>query len=54
MSLDPKRVDAALRATINDLDYDLHKSIECDEETGEDSYPILVEGFINDYNETSK
>lgn len=53
MSLDPKRVDAALRSLISDLDYDLHKEIECDEETGDDSYPILVEGFINDYNETS-
>jgi len=51
--LDPVRVQHALRKLITDLDYDLHKQIECDEETGDDSYPILVEGFINDYNEMS-
>jgi len=53
MALDPTKVERALRSLISDIDYDLHKNIECDEETGDDSYPILVEGFINDYNETS-
>lgn len=43
------RVDAALRALISDLDYDLHKNIECDEETGEDGYPDLVDEFVETY-----
>lgn len=50
MELDPKRVEEALRAFIADeVDYDIHKSFESDEETGLDSYPDLAEAFINYY-----
>lgn len=35
-------VEAALRLVLSELDYDLHKSIESDEETGEDNYPLLA------------
>jgi hypothetical protein len=48
-TLDPRAVDAALRSLISDLDYDLHKQLERDEETGEDNYPIIVAKFINSY-----
>lgn len=43
--LDPKRLDRVLRDFLADVDYDLHKSWECDEETGEDCYHVLVESF---------
>lgn len=49
-ALDPRRVRAALEFVITGLDYDLHKSIECDEETGEDTYPVFVDNFIDAYN----
>lgn len=39
-------VEAALRALIADVDYDLHKQIECDEEDGTDHYPGLAANFI--------
>lgn len=32
-------VEAALRKYLAILDYDLHKGIECDEESGADTYP---------------
>lgn len=32
-------VESALRTLMADLDYDLHKALECDEETGHDWYP---------------
>lgn len=32
-------VESALRMLMADLDYDLHKALECDEETGHDWYP---------------
>jgi antitoxin (DNA-binding transcriptional repressor) of toxin-antitoxin stability system len=51
VSLVPERVDRALRAIIADLDYDLHKSIECGEETGEDTYYETVAAFIAAYGE---
>lgn len=54
MSLDPERVEAALRELIAHVDYDTHKYIECDEETGEDRYPELVEDFIQYYEEAAK
>lgn len=47
--LDADALEAALRATISDLDYDLHKSLESDEETGEDTYPNVVSAFLNSY-----
>ncbi|WP_328742944.1 hypothetical protein OG436_29575 [Streptomyces caniferus] len=49
MPLDPRRVDAALRNLIAHLDYDLHKAIECDEMTGEDTYDECVADFIAAY-----
>lgn len=48
-NLDPARVDRALRAVIAELDYDLHKSIERGEETGEDTYPETAAQFIEEY-----
>lgn len=50
--LDEGRVDYALRRLIADLDYDIHKYIECDEETGEDNYAYWVEQFIDHYDES--
>lgn len=49
--LNPESVDKALRATIAWLDYDLHKSLECGEEDGEDTYHEEVVRFIEAYNE---
>lgn len=37
--------EKALRAIFAQEDYDLHKGIERDEETGEDGYPKLAEQF---------
>lgn len=42
-------VDKALRQVIEHADYDLHKSIEQDEETGEDNYAEHVDRFITEY-----
>lgn len=47
--LDPKRVDAALRAVLSLADYDLHKQYQRDEETGEDNYHELVTEFLAAY-----
>lgn len=44
--LDPERLDKTLRSFLAILDYDLHKSWECDEEDGKDYYSILVRDFI--------
>ncbi|MEQ4566216.1 hypothetical protein [Paenarthrobacter sp. CAP02] len=52
-NLDPARVDRALRLLISDIDYDTHKSLENDEETGEDSYPELVQDFIISYEKSN-
>lgn len=49
--LDPERVDHALRHLIALLDYDIHKSLESDEQTGEDSYDDQVRIFIEAYGE---
>lgn len=38
-------VERALRYLLADLDYDIHKSIERDEETGDNNYPHLAEWF---------
>lgn len=40
-------IEAALRALLADLDYDLHKAIESDEETGEDGYPAVAEQMFD-------
>lgn len=48
--LDSVRVDAALREVLADLDYDLHKSLEYDETTGEDTYHECAHAFIRAYN----
>ena len=48
--LDPALVDAALRAVIIEEDYDMHKYLECDEDSGVNRYPELVECFISNYN----
>jgi hypothetical protein len=47
--LNSGRVERALRSLISDLDYDIHKSLESDEETGLDSYPDLTAEFISFY-----
>jgi hypothetical protein len=47
--LDPTRVRKALEAVIERQDYDLHKAILSDEETGEDAYPAVVEQFMAAY-----
>ena len=52
VSLDPGRVDHALRAVIARLDYDLHKELERDEEEGDDTYRETVAAFITAYEET--
>ncbi|MFJ8146953.1 hypothetical protein ACIQ6R_18025 [Streptomyces sp. NPDC096048] len=41
-TLTPDTLDTFLRALVNELDYDLHKAWESNEETGEDDYPKLV------------
>lgn len=43
--LDPQRLDKVLRRFLAELDYDLHKSWERDEEDGKDYYHILVQSF---------
>lgn len=48
-NLNPDRVESALRDLISYVDYDLHKQLESDEETGEDIYPELVQQFIDSY-----
>jgi Arc/MetJ family transcription regulator len=51
VSLEREAVDAALRRVVEFLDYDLHKQLECDEETGEDMYGEHVDRFIAEYGE---
>lgn len=46
MSMFPERVEKALRHVIATIDYDLHKSIECDEQDGEDHYDEVVALFL--------
>ncbi|WP_030962636.1 hypothetical protein [Streptomyces sp. NRRL S-378] len=38
-------VEDALRNFMAHQDYDQHKALECDEETGEDCYPQVAEDF---------
>lgn len=49
MSMFPERVEAALRHTIATLDYDLHKSLESDEQTGEDTYDQVTGIFLDHF-----
>lgn len=49
LKLDHAKVEAALRTLIGDLDYDIHKNLESDEESGEDRYPDLAAEFIGLY-----
>lgn len=49
--LNPESVDKALREVIAYLDYDLHKALEYDESTGEDTYHEEVVRFIEAYEE---
>ena len=51
-TLDRAAVDAALRQVIAHADYDLHKSLERDEETEEDTYAEHVDRFITEYGKT--
>ncbi|WP_157882411.1 hypothetical protein [Streptomyces silvensis] len=44
--LDPERLDRALRAYVSELDYDIHKGVQCGEEDGLDRYPQEVEFFL--------
>ncbi|MFE7624284.1 hypothetical protein [Streptomyces sp. NPDC057509] len=46
-SLDRDRLERALRAYVADLDYDIHKYIECGEEDGEDHYAEHVDTFLH-------
>lgn len=46
ISSEPAKVEAALRAFIASVDYDLHKQLECDEEDGTNHYPGLAANFI--------
>lgn len=47
--LDREAVDKALRTVMAWVDYDLHKSLERDEETGEDTYAEHVDRFMAAY-----
>lgn len=49
LKLDHAKVEAALRTLIGDLDYDLHKHLQEDEESGVDRYPDLAAEFIGLY-----
>lgn len=53
-TLDRSAVDAALRQVFSWADYDLHKGIECDEDTGEDTYGEHVDRFIAEYDKVAK
>lgn len=52
--LDAARVERALRKVIAHLDYDLHKGLESDEETGEDTYGEVVARFVAAYEEADR
>lgn len=53
--LNPARVEKALRRFISvEVDYDLHKQFECDEEDSSDHYPRLAKSFIELYLKTEE
>lgn len=49
-TIDRAAVDTALRQVVSHIDYDTHKYLECDEETGEDVYGEHVDRFVAEYN----
>lgn len=53
-AIDRQAVDAALRKVIGHLDYDMHKGLERDEDTGEDTYSEHVDRFIAAYAEAAE
>ena len=38
----PAVLDLFVRALVEEIDYDIHKNYECNEEDGKDHYPELV------------
>lgn len=48
-TINPGAVDVAMRDFLAHEDYDLHKSMECSEEDGEDRYPEAVDTFVQVY-----
>lgn len=44
--LDPSRLESALRMYVAELDYDIHKNIQCGEEDGLDRYHEEVDYFL--------
>jgi hypothetical protein len=53
VGLDPDRLDRALRLYVADLDYDIHKGIECGEDDGVDHYPEHVATFLQCWEEAA-
>lgn len=49
MFLRLEAVRAGLEAVLSEQDYDLHKAIKANEETGEDDYPKVVDAFAHAY-----
>lgn len=45
-NLDPDRLESALRMYVSELDYDIHKNLECGEEDGLDHYKEEVDYFL--------
>lgn len=43
VTITAQMLEAALRSWMADVDYDIHKSIQCGEEDGEDTYPDETE-----------
>lgn len=39
VTITARALETALRSWLADVDYDLHKAMQCDEETEEDHYP---------------
>ncbi len=53
-TLEPKFIEHALRALISDLDYDIHKSIDSDDEDSDTTYDDLVNDFIVAYEDAEE
>ncbi|HJV99838.1 MAG TPA: hypothetical protein VJ617_12165 [Arthrobacter sp.] len=50
MSIDPQRVEKALRSIIKDIDYDLYKDLDYeDDEADEQAFPRLTRLFLRWY-----
>lgn len=52
--LDVERVSSALQSIVSDVDYDLHKNLIWDEETGKNHYPELADDFVALYNKQNQ